>query len=86
MAIETALAIYNSSHRVEVKMKEAGFVVEVTMGHITDHVMTEMRKHIKFMTGQEIESWDLLPQSGEKMKLVFTVSNRRGDAHPRQPL
>jgi hypothetical protein len=75
MAIETALAVYNDSHTVEVKGTETGFLAEVTTDHLTDHVMGEIGKHIKFMTGQEIGSWDLFPISEEKMRFVFEVSN-----------
>ena len=51
MAIETALAVYNGPHCVEVSSRETGFLAEVTMDHFTDHVMDEIGKHIKFMTG-----------------------------------
>lgn len=78
MAIETALAIYNGSHAVEVKLRETCFLAEVTMDHFTDHVMSEIGKHIKFMTGQEVGHWDLFPLSEEKMKFVFEVSNSKG--------
>lgn len=77
MAIETALAVYNSSHSVEVSSGDTSFLAEVTMDHFTDHVMAEIGKHIKFMTGQEMGSWDLLPISEEKMRFVFKVSNKR---------
>jgi hypothetical protein len=76
MAIETALAVYNVSHTVVVKGTESGFLAEVTIDHITEHVMDEIGKHIKFMTGQEIGSWDLYPISEESMSFVFTVSNK----------
>jgi hypothetical protein len=46
------------------------------MDHFTDHVMDEIGKHIKFMTGQEVGSWDLFPLSEEKMRFVFEVSNK----------
>ena len=52
MAIETALAVYNGTYSVEVSSGEIGFLAEVTMDHFTDHVMGEIGKHIKFMTGQ----------------------------------
>jgi len=76
MAIETALAIYNGPHLVEVKRRETCFLAEVTIDHFTDHVMGEIGKHIKFMTGQEVGRWDLFPISEEKMRFVFEVSNR----------
>jgi len=76
MAIETALAVYNGNHSVEVSSGETGFLAEVTMDHFTDHVMGEIGKHIKFMTGQEVGRWDLFPISEEKMRFVFEVSNR----------
>ncbi len=76
MAIETALAVYNGTHSVEVSSGEAGFLAEVIMDHFTDHVMGEIGKHIKFMTGQEVGRWDLLPLSEEKMRFVFEVSNK----------
>jgi hypothetical protein len=75
MAIETALAVYKDSHTVEVKRTETGFLAEVTMDHFTDHVMGEIGKHIKYMTGQEVMSWDTFPISEEKMRFVFEVSN-----------
>jgi len=76
MAIETALAMYNGSHVVEVRRRETCFLAEVVMEHFTDHVLGEIGKHIKFMTGQEVGSWDLYPISEEKMRFVFEVSNR----------
>ena len=76
MAIETALAVYNGPHCVEVSSRETGFLAEVTMDHFTDHVMDEIGKHIKFMTGQEVGRWDLFPLSQEKMRFVFEVSNK----------
>ena len=76
MAIETALAVYNSNHSVEVSRSETGFLAKVTINHFTDHVMGEIGKHIKFMTGQEIGSWDLFPISEETMRFVFKVSNK----------
>ena len=76
MAIETALALYNGNHSIEVSSCETGFLAEVTMDHFTDHVMAEIGKHIKFMTGQEVGSWDLFPISEEKMTFAFEVSNK----------
>ena len=76
MAIETALAVYNSNHSVDVSSGETDFLAEVTMDHLTDHVMDEIEKHIKFMTGQEVGSWDLFPLSEEKMRFIFKVSNK----------
>jgi hypothetical protein len=76
MAIETALVVYNNSHTVEVKGTERGFLAEVTIDHLTDHVMGEIEKHIKFMTGQEVGRWDLFPISEDKMRFVFEVSNK----------
>ncbi len=76
MVIETALAVYNGTHIVEVSSSETGFLAEVTMDHFTDHVMGEIGKHIKFMTDQEIGSWDLFPLSEDKMRFVFEVSNK----------
>ncbi len=46
------------------------------MDHFTDHVMGEIGKHIKFMTGQEVGRWDLFPLSEEKMRFAFEVSNK----------
>ena len=76
MAIETALAVYNSNHSVEVNSGETGFLAEVTTDHFTDHVLGEIIKHIKFMTDQEIGSWDLFPISEDKIRLIFRVSNK----------
>ncbi len=76
IAIETALAIYNGNHSVEVSSGETCFLAEVTMDHFTDHVMGEIGKHIKFMTGQEVGRWDLFPLSEDKMRFGFEVSNR----------
>ena len=76
MAIETALAVYNGNHSVDVSSGETDFLVEVTMDHLTDHVMDEIEKHIKFMTDQEMGSWDLFPISEEKMRFIFKVSNK----------
>jgi hypothetical protein len=76
MAIETALAVYNGNHSVEVSSGETCFLAEVTMDHFTDHVMGEIGKHIKFMTCQEVGRWDLFPISEDKMRFVFEISNR----------
>lgn len=73
MAIETALAVYNGTYSVEVSSGEIGFLAEVTMDHFTDHVMGEIGKHIKFMTGQEVGSWDLFPLSEDRLKIVLTI-------------
>ena len=73
MAIETALAVYNGIYSVEVSSGEIGFLAEVTMDHFTDHVMGEIGKHIKFMTGQEVGSWDLFPLSEDRLKIVLTI-------------
>ena len=78
MAIETALAVYNGNHSVEVSSGEVGFLAEVTMDHFTDHVMAEIGKHIKFMTGQEMGSWDLFPLSKERLQIVLTIKKMKG--------
>ena len=75
IAIETTLAIYNMIPKFTVKNEETGFTVELILEHTTDHLMTELEHHIRFLTGQRIIGWDVFPEDNENMRLVLRITN-----------
>ena len=89
IAIEKTMAIYSTNPDVMVKNEETGFIVEFTTSHVTDHIFQELKNHIRFLTGQRILSWDILPEDDNQVKLVlritngweidYNISNRKGD-------
>jgi len=75
IAIEKALAIYKTSPEYTLKNEETGFTVELMIKHTTDHLMTELKHYIRFLTGQRIMSWDVIPENDENVRLVLRISN-----------
>ncbi|HUS77726.1 MAG TPA: hypothetical protein VM050_03575 [Patescibacteria group bacterium] len=76
MAVVTALKVYNFSPDVEVNSDERGFTVKVTLDHLTDHMLDEIEKHVLFMSGQRIRSWDTFPTHDGKLILILEIEKR----------
>jgi len=75
IAIETTLAIYKANPEYTLKNEETGFTAELLLDHVTDHIITEFENHIRFLTGQSIVNWDVIPESEDKVKLVIRITN-----------
>ena len=75
IAIEKAMAVYNSELDMTIKNDETGFTVEFTIPHVTDHIFQELKNHIRFLTGQRIVSWDVLPEDDNQIRLVIRITN-----------
>jgi hypothetical protein len=73
-AINTALAMYSFEADVAVKAVETGYTAELVLGHVTDHLMDEIRRHIKFMTGLKVKGWDMFSVSETELHLVLRIS------------
>ena len=75
IAVEKAMAVYSTNPEVMVKNEETGFTVEFTTPHVTEHIFQELKNHIKFLTGQRIVSWDVLPEDDNQVRLVLRITN-----------
>lgn len=75
IAIEKAMALYNTELLLSIKNEETGFTVEVILPHVTDHIFQELTKHIRFLTGQSIISWDVLPEKENNVRLILRITN-----------
>ena len=75
IAIEKALSIYNSTPDYTLKNEETGFTAELVMDHVTDHILKEIRHHIRFLTGQRIINWDVIPDEKDNVRLILRITN-----------
>jgi len=73
-AISTALTMYNFESDVAVKAGETGYTAEFVLDHATDHLMDEICRHVKFLTGLKVKGWDMFSVSETKLHLVLRIS------------
>lgn len=73
-AIKTALTIYSFEADIAVKAGETGYTAELVLDHVTDHLMDEICRHVKFMTGLNVKGWDLFSVSETQLHLVLRIS------------
>lgn len=73
-AIKTALTIYNFEADITVKAGETGYTAKFVLDHVTDHLMDEICRHVKFMTGLKVKGWDMFSVSETEMHLVLRIS------------
>ena len=75
IAIEKTLAIYKSAPDYTLKNDETGFTAELVLNHVTDHILTEIKQHIRFLTGQRIINWDVIPDENNTVRLILRITN-----------
>ena len=75
IAIEKALAIYKFTPDYTLKNEGTGFTAELVLNHVTDHILTEIKHHIRFLTGQRIIYWDVIPDKKDNVRLILRITN-----------
>jgi len=75
IAIEKVLAIYKANPEYTIQNEETGFTVELLIDHVTDHILTELKQHIRFLTGQKIINWDVIPENENRVKFIIRITN-----------